>query len=56
MTNRNNYRIGSQTKSVADILHQGRFEVPWHQREYDWETRDVERFWNDILCCVDISA
>ncbi len=49
MTNRNNYRIGSQTKSVADILHQGRFEVPWHQREYDWETRDVERFWNDIL-------
>ena len=49
MTNRNDYRIGSETKAVAEILHQGRFEVPWHQREYDWETRDVERFWNDII-------
>ena len=34
---------------MTEILHQGRFEVPWHQREYDWEAGDVERFWNDIL-------
>ena len=49
MTTHNDYRIGSETKSVAEILRQGRFEVPWHQREYDWDTGDVERFWNDIL-------
>ena len=49
MTTSDDYRIGSTTKSVREILYQGRFEVPWHQREYDWEVGHVKRFWDDIL-------
>ena len=51
MTN-NEYRIGSSTKTVANILLQGRFQVPWHQREFDWEPDDVEQFWDDIVEAV----
>lgn len=47
------FRINSNTKTVADILLQGRFQVPWHQREFDWDPEDVEQFWNDIVEAVD---
>ena len=48
MTTRGKYRIRSETKTVSEILHQGRFVVPWHQREYDWGDGEVKSFWEDI--------
>ena len=48
MTTRRKHRIRSITKTVSEILHQGRFFVPWHQREYDWEDGEVKSFWEDI--------
>ena len=48
MTSKSNYRVESKTMAVSDILRSGTFEVPWHQREFDWEDEHVEQFWNDI--------
>lgn len=33
---------------VADLFAQGAFHVPWHQRYYDWEARDVSALLTDI--------
>ena len=48
MTSKSNYRVESKTMAVSDILRSGTFEVPWHQREFDWEDIHVEQFWNDM--------
>lgn len=33
---------------ISQLFHQGRFTVPWHQRYYDWERRDVSSLLQDI--------
>ena len=33
---------------LADLFHQGRFTVPWHQRCYDWKANDVRELLYDI--------
>jgi hypothetical protein len=53
MTSTRQYRVSSETTSVAKILWQGIFEVPWHQREFDWEPEHVKQFWDDIQRSVD---
>ena len=48
MTSTRKYRVSSKTMRLPDILWEGIFEVPWHQREFDWNTENVEQFWDDI--------
>lgn len=53
MTSSREYRVHSDTTPVSDILWQGIFEVPWHQREFDWDPEQVEQFWDDIQRSID---
>ena len=48
MTSFREYRVSAETMRLPDILWAGVFEVPWHQREFDWDTEHVEQFWDDI--------
>ena len=48
MTSQRKYRVCSKTTPIAEILWEGIFEVPWHQREFDWDPEQVEQFWDDI--------
>ena len=52
MASNRKYRVSAETISVAGILWNGVFEVPWHQREFDWEPEHVEQFWDDIIHSV----
>ena len=40
--------IGSQTITLFDLFCSGRFEVPWHQRLYDWKPEHVEELLLDL--------
>lgn len=46
-TNRSTVVTASALR-VSDLFHQGRFAVPWHQRYYDWEARNVQALLRDI--------
>lgn len=48
MTSTRTYRVSTETVRIPKILWAGIFEVPWHQREFDWDTEQVEQFWDDI--------
>ena len=48
MTTTRHYRVNAETMRLPDILWKGVFEVPWHQREFDWNPENVEQFWDDI--------
>ena len=48
MTITSEFRVSAETISVAHLLQEGKFNVPWHQREFDWDTGHVEKFWDDI--------
>ena len=48
MTSTREYRVSAQTVRLLDILWERVFEVPWHQREFDWDPENVEQFWDDI--------
>lgn len=41
--------IASETMLCSDLLHKGRFRVPWHQRYYDWDREHVRALLNDIF-------
>lgn len=47
-TNRDTESIKAEPLTVRDVLLEGTFQVPWHQREYDWEEETVREFWEDI--------
>ena len=32
----------------SDLFYQGCFDVPWHQRYYDWTRNDVQALLHDI--------
>ncbi|AWI34092.1 DUF262 domain-containing protein [Helicobacter apodemus] len=36
-------------KEVAQIFNNGIFEIPNYQRDYAWETKNVEDLWEDLL-------
>ena len=41
-------RVTSQVRLISDVLCSGRFEVPWHQRYYDWTTEEVTELLHDL--------
>ncbi len=46
-------RITSQVRLISDVLCSGRFEVPWHQRYYDWTTEEVTELLYDLNSALD---
>ena len=40
--------IGAEAVLFSNLFHKGRFVVPWHQRYYDWEEKDVNALLLDI--------
>ena len=48
MTSTREYRVRAETMPVSKILWAGSFDVPWHQREFDWDPEHIMQFWNDI--------
>lgn len=48
MTSTRKFRVSAETMRLPEILWKGVFQVPWHQREFDWEPENVEQFWDDI--------
>ena len=40
--------IDAEAVLFSDLFRQGRFDVPWHQRYYDWTTSDVRALLHDI--------
>ena len=41
-------RVSSKVFLVSEILRLGRFEVPWHQRYYDWSEEEVDDLLSDL--------
>ena len=46
-------RITSEVRLVSELLYSGRFEVPWHQRYYDWKAEQVEELLSDLKDALD---
>ena len=46
-------RITSEVRLVSDVLYSGRFEVPWHQRYYDWKVEQVRELQADLKDALD---
>ena len=40
--------IGAEAVLFSNLLQKGRFDVPWHQRYFDWEEKDVTSLLRDI--------
>ena len=40
--------ISAEAVLFSSLFHKGRFVVPWHQRYYDWEEKDVNALLLDI--------
>ena len=40
--------IRAEAKLFSELFRLGRFDVPWHQRYYDWRPSDVEALLRDI--------
>ena len=40
--------ITSEVLTIARLFGQGRFHIPWHQRNYDWDRDQVEELLVDI--------
>ena len=49
----NNTRITSEVSLVSEVLHSGRFQVPWHQRYYDWKVDQVSDLLTDLRNALD---
>lgn len=41
-------KITSRVELLSKVLLSGRFRVPWHQRHYDWQDREVAEFLRDL--------
>lgn len=46
-------KFASEVLSVSDLLTKGRFEVPWHQRYYDWTHDEVKELLADLSEALD---
>ena len=46
-------RITSEVRLVSEVLYSGRFEVPWHQRYYDWKEEQVRDLQADLKDALD---
>ena len=47
-------RITSKVRRVSEVLHSGRFEVPWHQRYYDWKVEQIHELQADLKDALEI--
>ena len=45
---RDNRAVQAKATTLADLLREGRFEVPWHQRYYDWSKENVTELLEDL--------
>lgn len=45
---RDETKITSNVHLVSGVLRSGRFQVPWHQRHYDWKTEQVRDLLEDL--------
>ena len=43
-----NTKMKSESIHFADLFFKGRFEVPWHQRRYDWKREHITALLHDI--------
>lgn len=48
MTTQQSTVIHAEAMLFSDLFRQGRFEVPWHQRYYDWSAGHVRALLQDI--------
>ena len=48
MNHPNGTVIGAEAIQFSQLLHKGCFDVPWHQRYYDWTEEDVMALLMDI--------
>ena len=48
-------KITSEVRLVSEVLSSGRFEVPWHQRYYDWKQEEVSDLLYDLKDALDTS-
>ena len=46
-------KITSEVRLVSDVLYSGYFEVPWHQRYYDWKEEQVRELLYDLKDALD---
>ena len=46
-------KITSEVRLVSDVLYFGVFEVPWHQRYYDWKVEQVSELLYDLKDALD---
>ena len=46
-------KITSEVRLVSDVLYSGYFEVPWHQRYYDWKAEQVSELLYDLKDALD---
>lgn len=46
-------QVTSEVLLVADLFLKGRFDVPWHQRYYDWTEEQVGELLSDLSEAVD---
>ena len=42
-------RINSEVRLLSNVLYSGLFEVPWHQRHYDWTAQEVGDLLEDLM-------
>lgn len=45
--------IKSEVSLVSELLCMGRFQVPWHQRRYDWNVEQVNDLLTDLKDAID---
>lgn len=48
MTGSKQTLISAEAQSFSSLLQKGRFSVPWHQRYYDWKSKEVQELLQDI--------
>ena len=46
-------KITSDVRLVSEVVHSGRFKVPWHQRYYDWKVEQVGELLSDLSDALD---
>lgn len=46
-------KVNSKAYLVSELLYSGCFEVPWHQRYYDWKREQVEELLSDLKDALD---
>ena len=45
---RDSRAVQAKATTLADLLREGRFQVPWHQRYYDWSKENVTELLEDL--------